>query len=100
MAEEERQTLSGEEEEKQRGGQEEGAGSSEAAAAAAGGVFRQERLRRLVQRVIWGIMTDGATASHKENKHLKLLPQRGAKETPPPAKAEQPITGEDTHCWA
>lgn len=99
MAEEERQTLSGDEEEKQRGGQQEGAGPSEAAAAA-GGVFRQERLRRLVQRIIWGIMRDGATASHEENKHLQLLSQRGAKETPPPAKAEQPITGEDTHCWA
>lgn len=66
MAGEERQTLSGDEEEKQRGGQQEGAGPSQAAAAA-GGVFRQERLRRLVQRVIWG-MRGGATASHKENK--------------------------------
>lgn len=52
MAEEERQTLSGDEVEKQHGGQQGEAGPSEAAAA--GGVFRQERLRRLVQRIIWG----------------------------------------------
>lgn len=52
MVEEEPQTPSGGQEDERRGDQQGEAGQSEAGAA--GGVVGQERLRRLVQRIVWG----------------------------------------------